>query len=254
MEPQLAVYALVLRELVHRALGRVATEPWLHDKRALAQHAHDDAQLVAAILRRLGTTAPAVSVLGEHDAYASVKPGLAVAVRDHLAEIDAVAAPDDARLLSDIATRQELHVAELPARIAAPPFVLDEGAGEPLAVVAAPSYPARDPFVEPGRATDGLHGRLNAAILAGEVAAQTAHEQPDQPWRFHADLARLAADRLEATAELDRALTASGLHWGDEPVDLAAFGVALRLDLPGRLRFAADPEDAAHHEIVLRWS
>jgi hypothetical protein len=254
MESRLAVYALVLRELVHCALGRVATEPWLHDKRALAAHAHDDAQLLTAILARLQTPAPSVAVLGDHDPYASVKPGLAVAVRDHLAQIDASAAPEDAQLLSDIATRQELHVAELPARHEAPPFVLGEDAGTPLAVEDAPIYPARDPFVDPGRAADGPHRRLNTAILAAEVAGRTAYEHPDRPWAFHADMARLAADRLSATAALDRELAASGRHWGDEPVDLAPFSVTLRQDVPGRLRFAADPNNRVHAEILLRWS
>lgn len=254
MESRLAIYALVLRELVHRALARVAEEPWLHDKRALATHAHDDAQLVARLMERLGDEPPNLCVLGDHDAYASVKPGLAFAVRAQLAEVDAATETADARLLSDIATTQELHVAELPARSAAPPFVLADEINDPLTVLPAPALPARDPFVEAGRATDGLHGRLNAAILAGEIAARTAHEHPERPWAFHLDLALLAADRLGATAELDRQLQDEGGLWGESPVDLESFAVALTLDIGGRLQFCADPDDPAHAAIVDRWS
>jgi hypothetical protein len=250
MEPRLAVYALVLRELVHRNLARVAQEPWLHDKRTVATHAHDDACLVAALLERLESEPPALSVIGAFDPYASVKPGLAVAVRDHLAELDP--AEPDAPLLAEIAMRQELHVAELPSRYDAPPFVLGEGV--PLEVVPAPHRPARDPFVDPGRATDGLHGRLNAAVLAAEIAARTAHEELDRPWAFQVDLARIAADRLTATADLDRRLQETGGRWGDQPVDLESFAVALGLDVTGRLRFAADPDDEAHTAILRRWA
>jgi hypothetical protein len=256
VERRLAAYALVLRELVHDALARIAEEPWLHEKRTLAAHAHDDAQAVAALLERLRSGAPAVAVLEGREAYAEVKPGLAAALREHVATLNLLEEEADAQLLSGIADRQDLHLMERPVRhpLPAAPFELPDGTGAgPLRVLPAPDAPARDPFIEEGHSHDGAHAQLNATIIAGEVAARTAHEHPQAPWDFHADLARLARDRLAATAALDQQLAAEGRRWGDEPVSLGGWSAVLALDLGGRLAFAADPGDPDHARIADRW-
>lgn len=255
-EARLAAYALVLRELVHAALARIVEEPWLHDKRTLARHAADDAALVSALIERLAEEPPPAAATEGADPYAEVKPALAAVVRDHLAEVDLVAAPGDAELLERLAGLQELHVVERPARHAQPASALDVTTlgGEPLRVSPAPAQPARDPFVEAGPGGEGLHAQLNAAVLAGEIAARTAHEHPEAPWAFHADLTRLAADRLAATAALDAALAAEGRHWGEQPVALGSWQAVLTLDMGARLALVADPADPAHGRIADRWS
>lgn len=255
-ERRLAAYALVLRELVHDALGRIADEPWLHEKRALAAHANDDARAVADILARLRAGAPAVSVLDGRDAYHEVKPGLAAAIRAHVARLDLVEQSDDAALLAGIADRQDLHLMERPVRhpLPATEFELPDGPGTaPLVVFPAPDAPTRDPFVEIGQGGEGAHAQLNAAILAAEVAARTAHENPEAPWDFHADLARVTLDRLASTVAYDKQLAAEGRRWGDEPVALGGWSAVLALDLGGRLAFTADPGDAEHARIAERW-
>ncbi len=258
---RLAAYALVLRELVHRALGRLPVVAQLHDKRALGAHAYEDARSLAKLLRRLGelptaeglpgAPGPALAALFERDAYAEIKPALAAAVRWHLGRLDPVADEPELRILTQIAFRQERHLRELPARYGSAPADLpidvEPGAGRLPDIDPVPAAPARDPFVALG-GTGAVP--INAALLAAEVAARTAHELPGEPWDFHADLARIVADRLRRTVVLEQ----RGERWGDEPVAVDGFAAVLGLDLAGRLAFAADPADPAHRLIAERWS
>ncbi len=259
---RLAAYALVLRELVHRALGRLPVVAQLHDKRALGAHAYEDARSVAKLLRRLGelpsaeglpgAPGPALAALFERDAYGEIKPALAAAVRSDLAHLDPVADEPELRILTQIAFRQERHLRELPARYArAPatelPIDVEPGAARLPDIDPVPAAPARDPFVELG-GTGAVP--INAALIAAEVGARTAHELPGEPWDFHADLARIVADRLRQTVVLEQ----RGERWGDEAVAVDGFAAVLGLDLAGRLAFVADPADPAHRRIAERWS
>ena len=113
--------------------------------------------------------------------------------------------------------------------------------------------PQRDPFVALGAAPEDGHAALNAEVLAGEVAARTAHEQPRADPQLGSDLARVAADRLRRAALVDAELLQSGVHWGDRPVDVSPYAAALGGDLRARLVYATVPGDPAHEAILARW-
>lgn len=221
MDP--AAYAIVLRELVHRALGRLVREPHLHVKRALGLHAYEDASSLTELGGPVATAPPAgVAELLAGDCYVDVKPALAAAVRAEIGRLDPVAEEPRLRLLVGLAHRQERHLVELPPRSGA-----DPGGTRSLAVEPAPAAPARDPFVELGFERPGLHAELNAALLAAEVAARAAHEHPGLPWEAHVALISVVDERLRETAVLDARLVAEGEHWGDHPVSVDAFAEAL---------------------------
>lgn len=221
MDP--AAYAIVLRALVHRALGRLVREPHLHVKRTLGLHAYDDARSLTELGGPVTVAAPVgVAELLAGDAYADLKPALAAAAREDIAALDPVGEEPRLQVLTQLAHRQERHLIELPPRWGADPH----GPGG-LAVEPAPAAPARDAFVEIGAEPPGRHADLNAALLAAEVAARLAHEHPDLPWSAQLDLMRIVDERLRETAVLDARLVAEGEHWGDRPVSLEAFADAL---------------------------
>ncbi len=213
-------HATVLRELVHRAHGRLVREPELHVKRALGLHAHEDALSVTDLGGPAGP--PADDLPG--DAYTDLKPALAAAARRELARLDPVAEEPRLRVLVALVLRQERHLAERPAR--------RTDNGEPPEHV----EPAREPFLRRGADT-GTHAELNAALLVAEAAAQTAHDHPELAWKVQVDLARVVAERLDETALLEARLAEEDRHWGDRPVALDAFGEAMALDLPDRLAY-----------------
>lgn len=220
-----ADYAIVLRALVHRALGRLVREPHLHVERALGLHAYED----ALSLTELGGPPPGppssdVVELLAGDPYADVKPALAAAARAAIARLDPVAEEPRLQVLTQLAHRQERHLIELPPRSSADP---DGVRGVALEPEPAPAAPARDPYVEIGREEPGLHADLNAALVEAEVAARIAHEQPDLEWAVQLDLIRVVSERLRETAVLDARLAAAGEHWGDRPVSLHRFAEAL---------------------------
>lgn len=221
MDP--AAYAIVLRELVHRALGRLVREPHLHVKRALGLHAFEDAQSLGELGGPVGAApSPDVAALLAGDPYAEIKPALAAAVRAAIARLDPVAEEPRLHVLVRLAHRQERHLVELPPRSAADPQGTRSLAVEPL-----PAAPARDPFVEVGSQSPGLHAELNAALLAAEVAARAAHEHPDLPFQAQLDLVHAVSEHLRETAVLDARLVAEGEHWGDRPVSVSGFAEAL---------------------------
>ena len=261
----------LLRELVHQGSGRLALEPRLEAKYALADHLHDDARSVAKLERRLrelgaspghpgapgerlamlldtGAAARTPAAYADH-AYGVLKPGLIAALRVHLAALDPLADEPSMRLLTQVLHRQERHVVELSPSSPASAPVGDLGAlairpGELRALPILPRVdaPARDAYldlaVERGSG-DGcrvVHDLMNDALCAAELAARTSHEHPDLPWDFHVDLARETWDRRRHAELCDRLMAdALGCRWGDHPVDFAAFRDRSGLDLAARL-------------------
>lgn len=253
---RLAAYALVLRALAHRAHGRLAAEPQLEHKRALAAQALEDLMARVALLDRLAELpggdglpgAPGDGLadrLATADPAADLKPALARAVREHVAALHPLAEEPTLRLLTGLALAQERHVAELGATGASAPRPLEldvrRGGELLLPSCTAPPRPAREGWVEAGEDPGGLHGALNAALLAGEVAARAAYDLADAPPALRIDLARVAADRLRHAVVLDAELIAAGGHWGDAPVALDGFARALGGGLDERLAFATAP-------------
>jgi hypothetical protein len=252
MPERLAAFALVLRALVHDALGRLPEEPHLHVKRALAEHADEDARaallLVSALGRAPGAPGDALRALLEQPDRAALQRALAQAAR---------AAGGDERELSvllPLAHDQERHADELPdrrgGRIVLPDGdVVADGRWEPP-VRRLPDRAARDPFVLPGEAEDPI----NDELLAAEVAARAAHEHPAAPWELHADLARIAADRVRRAAALDAERTRDGDPWGLRAVDVSPFRTLSGRPLPERLAYAIVPGDPEHARIAERWA
>lgn len=107
-----------------------------------------------------------------------------------------------------VAVMLDRHALELPDR----PTLLLPHEGDP---------PARDPFVELGT---GPSHPLNEALIDAEVAAATAAELPDRA----PELARLAAERMDATVALEAG-------WGAEPVDVARYARLMALPAADRL-------------------
>jgi hypothetical protein len=184
-------YFHLLRELVHLSCGWLALAPEFETKYALGDHLHDDARAISKIRRRLYQLrhpsdypgAPAEELAGLLDrlqdagtpsdyialAYGEAKPALLRAFRIHLERLDPVSDEPSLRLLTQLAERQERHVAELgpaPERGSAEPRAREaaegvsaiEDLGElPIRLKAKPrelrvlpplEEPARDEFVE----------------------------------------------------------------------------------------------------------
>ena len=159
---------VLLGALVDRDLARVPLEPHLHDKRLLAQHAHENAQSLVA----LGGPAEGRAPRGD--------------LRAQLVAAASAAEPTEQIALQ--LRRQQRHALELPPRLIEPP---------------ADSTPARDPFVELGPERPGAHAELNRMLIVAEAAAATA---VDAPFETKLALAALAAARLDATAAIEATL------------------------------------------------
>jgi hypothetical protein len=280
---RLSAYVHVLRALVHASLGRLPAEPRLDVKRALGRHAHEDARSIDEILIRLadlpatndlpgrpaGTLADLIDRIhasGGPDgyrqfAYATVKPTLAQRLREHRAQIDPLLDEPTLELVTSILARQERHLDELPARDADPlQLELRVEAGTPPEppIHPQPEHAAREPWINEGRGGDGALQRALSAELAGaEILARTSHESPSRPWAFHADVARLVADRMRHIGALDAELTRAGGHWGaDTPAEVGA-GLQAALDLAraAALEHPALQDDLTPFErIAGRWA
>jgi hypothetical protein len=278
----------VLREVVHRSSAWLALEPHLEIKYALGDHIHDDACAVTELRTRLaelghppeapGAPAEEVAVLldrageamnsGAYVAivYGELKPALVGAIQAQLDRLDTLVEEPSLRLLTELLHRQERHAVELGGGTTLPPA--EEGAPSaragvtrPLTVGAPVLEPARDPYVEIALGDDDalgaggvggrrLHDLMDAAVVAAELTARTSHEQPDLPWEFHADAARLVWDHLRHAQIHERLMaTELGCRWGDHPVDVAAFRAIAAQDPAGRLALLHGTDD---HEPARR--
>ena len=286
-------YFHVLRELVHLSNGWLPLVPEFELKYALADHVHDDARALSKIRRRLYELRHPSEYPGTPDeelcelldqmeaaetpevyveiAYGIVKPALLRAIAIHLDHLDPVSDEPSQRLLSQLATRQGRHVADLrPAGLAAIERPHDLGA-LPIRLKAKPREllvmeplgdPARDDFVEvteqgdpylsrelyvndpdenhvptePEEQRHFFHALMDAEICAAELMARNSHEHPDMPWDFHVDMARQTWDEMRH-AKLHSLLMPKELDcaWGDYPVGFSYFRSIYAHDLLGRL-------------------
>jgi hypothetical protein len=282
-------YFHVLRELGHLSNAWLPLEPAFPRKYALGDHLHDDARSLTKVKRRLyelrhpsdypGAPGDELgALLGRLDAadspqayaalaYGTVKPALLHAVRRHLAELDPITDEPSLRLLSQIAARQERHIAELAVDESPAPFD-DLGAlpvrlreARPLPVLAPLEEPAREVFVavrpegdpylvdelyvngaenhvptEPEEQRHFFHGLMDAELCAAELMARNSHEHPEMPWDFHVDMARQTWDELRHARVHDVLMrTELDCAWGDYPVGFEYFKSIYALDLLGRL-------------------
>src|SRR3954465_11983325 len=141
----------VLRALSEGALRWLPDEPWLHRKRALAEHAIEDAEPLG-VPGGAGLAADLVLATGAAEwhriAYGQVKPALIAAALGH-----------DEPWLIPFALRQERHLLELPVRDVAFPI-------------------ARDPALEVGPVAAGLTTEVDgahAAARAGDARRAAEH-------------------------------------------------------------------------------
>jgi hypothetical protein len=287
-------YFHVLRELVHLTAGWLPLVPELERKYALGDHLHDDARGVSKLRQRLyelrhpsdypGAPGEELAALLEWMegaegadeylalAYGEAKPALARAMRVHLAALDPISDEPSLRLLSQVAERQERHVAELSfdSRSGGASGLADLGAlpirlkaePRPLRVLPPLTEPARDPYVEvtpdgdpflarelyvndpdenhvpiePEEQRHFFHALLDAELCAAELMARNSHEHPEMPWDFHVDMARQVWDEARH-ARLHEILMPTELdcRWGDYPVGFSYFRSIYAYDLLGRL-------------------
>jgi hypothetical protein len=282
-------YFHALRELVHLSNAWLPLEPVFERKYALGDHLHDDARSLTKVKRRLYELrhpsdypgAPGEELAGWLDrldaadsaeayvqlAYGTVKPALLQAVRRHLAQLDPVTDEPSLRLLTQIAARQERHLAELAVDESPAPFD-DLGAlpvrlreERPLRVLAPLDEPAREDFMtikpqgdpylvdelyvngaenhvptEPEEQRHFFHGLMDAELCAAELMARNSHENPEMPWDFHVDMARQTWDELRHARVHDVLMrTELGCAWGDYPVGFEYFKSIYALDLLDRL-------------------
>lgn len=144
-----------------------------------------------------------------HEPHLHVKRTLGVQARELLEAVDADPAA--------VAVMLERHAIELPE---------DRFSFLPSADPDA-EPPARDPYVE--AAAGAPPSALNDALVQAEVAAATAAEVPDSATRQA--LARFAADRLVATADLE-----GDEDWGAQPVDVSRYGALMALPAADRVQ------------------
>jgi Protein of unknown function (DUF455) len=279
----------VLREVVHRSSAWLALEPHLEVKYALGDHIHDDACAVTELrarLTELGHAPDAVGAPAEEPAvlldraseamnsgaylavvYGELKPALVGALQAQLDQLDTLVEEPSLRLLTELLHRQERHAVELGGGTTLPPSddlapSARPGVPRPLTVGAPVLEPARDPYVEIALTGEAdalgaggvggrrLHDLMDAAVVAAELTARTSHEQPDLPWEFHADAARLVWDHLRHAQIHERLMaTELGCRWGDHPVDVVAFRSIAAQDPAGRLALLHGTDD---HEPARR--
>jgi hypothetical protein len=282
-------YFHVLRELVHFSNGWMPLEPSWERKYALGDHIHDDARALTKIKRRLyelrhpaeypGAPSPELEKLLDRIAgatgaqeyltvvYTEAKPALIRAMRIHLENLDPVADEPSLRLLSQVAERQERHVAELGDGGGG--FVGDIGVfpvqlrAEPreLRILAPLDEPRRDDFVDVTESGDPylsrelyvngaenhvpvereeqqhfFHGLMDAELSAAELMARNSHEHPEMPWDFHVDMARQNWDEVRHARLHDLLMRDElGCAWGDYAVGFSYFKSIYAYDLLGRL-------------------
>jgi hypothetical protein len=153
-DERLAGLAAALRAAARDALARLAAEPWLHAKRALAEHAEEDTLTAAAIEALLDRALHAADAAPPPARIAAEARALAATTDD----------PGRLGLLLGLAAAQERHADELPAPGWRP----------------AAEAPARDPFVlrEPGAAPDPIDDAISAAeraAAAGDAGRAADH-------------------------------------------------------------------------------
>jgi hypothetical protein len=286
-------YFHLLRELVHLSSGWLPLAPQFEVKYALADHLHDDARAISKIRRRLyelrhpsaypGAPSEELAVLlgrlGAADtpaayielAYGEAKPALLRAFDVHLEHLDPVSDEPSLRLLTQVADRQERHIAELDAVGGEAASWPDDLGGMEIRLKAEPrrlrvmpplEEPARDEFVEVTAEGDPFlarelyvndpeenhvpvereeqrhffHALMDAEICAAELMARNSHEHPEMPWDFHVDMARQTWDEMRH-ARLHSLLMPKelGCSWGDFPVGFGYFRSVYAHDLLGRL-------------------
>lgn len=191
----------LLTALLDDALRRLPHEPNLHDKRALAHQAHDDARS----LEDLGGP--------RREGAAPDKRALIAQAEDRLRRLDPVGDEQEYAALTLLLRRQERHLLDLPP--------------ERLIIFEPTTFPARDPHVEEGVGGPGPHADLNAALIAVEAAATTALETP---FETTLRLTAFMAERADATAALEREVA-----WGSRPVDLSGYERLLALPVDDRV-------------------
>jgi hypothetical protein len=286
-------YFHLLRELVHLTSGWLALAPDFEVKYALGDHLHDDARAISKIRRRLYELrhpsdypgAPAEELEGLLDrlgeaatpaeyvalAYGEAKPVLLRAFRVHLEHLDPASDEPSLRLLTQLAARQERHLAELGPGAEGPLPVIDDLGALPIQLKSEPRSlrvmpplvePARDGFVEvtaegdpflarelyvndpeenhvpvePEEQRHFFHALMDAEICAAELMARNSHEHPEMPWDFHVDMARQTWDEMRH-ARLHSLLMPKelGCRWGDYPLGFSYFRSVYAHDLLGRL-------------------
>ena len=160
----LAELAAALRAAARDALARLPAEPWLHDKRLLAEHAEDDQLAAAAIEALLG--------LEPRTATAAHPPARIAAEARALAATET----DEGRLglLIGLATTQERHADELPDRNVSQTFASASG-GDPIDEVVREA--------EAAAARGDARGAADAMRKAAELdRARTEAGDPWSPW------------------------------------------------------------------------
>jgi len=265
-------YFHVLRELVHRASGRLPLVASFEAKYRLGEQLYDDARALSKVKRRLyelrhpsdypGAPGEELGVVLEGDRE-ELKSALLLAVRVHLETLDPVKDEPSLRILRQIAERQERHIggASVPDGddLGALPVRLRET--RELRVLPPLGEPARDDFVEVTEEGDPylvsdlyvngpenhvpveaeeqkhfFHGLMDAELSAAELMARNSHEYPDMPWDFHADMARQVWDELRHARVHDILMkTELDCRWGDYPVGFSYFRSVYAHDLLGRL-------------------
>jgi hypothetical protein len=265
-------YFHVLRELVHRASGRLPLEPSFEVKCALGERIFDDARSLSKVKRRLyelrhpsdypGAPGDELSTLLDEAGDEELKSALLRAVRMHLEALDPVKDEPSQLILLQLAERQECHIGgpeEEGPDIGALPVRLHETRA--LRVMPPLAEPARDEFIEVTDAGDPylarelyvngpenhvpvdpteqkhfFHGLMDAELCAAELMARNSHEYPDMPLDFHVDMARQVWDELRHARVHDVLMkTELGCRWGDYPIGFSYFKSVYAHDLLGRL-------------------
>lgn len=172
---RLAPLRAALAQLIRANAQRLIEDPRFEVKAALASHLQDDAKSLAKLDRRLQELGG-----GGEETPAALDPdaqAIATAARAVLAEIDPIVDEASLRLLTQLALRQERHLAELDPRLPPPP-------DPPLALPEA----------------------AEQKIAAAEAHARRLEENPD------AGTARAVADLMRHALVLDRGASDTALE------------------------------------------
>lgn len=158
-----------LQRILLATAERLADEPRLEVKAALASHLYDDARTIAKLDARLAD-------LGQERPPEPVE-NLVAEANALVAAIDPVVDEATLRVLTQLLHRQRRHADELDPR----------------------THDQRERIPEVD-----LPAASVTNIEAAEEAARVIVAQPGPPWGFHVDMARIAADSMRHAIILER--------------------------------------------------
>lgn len=81
-----------------------------------------------------------------------------------------------------------------------------------------------------------IHAAMNSDLERGEIIAECSHSNPQLPWEFHEDAARLTWDQMRHAMVLEKILEMMDGEWGDLPVVMTASDKLLEQPVAERLR------------------